>query len=341
VIDDIPPRLELATQRVAIVMATYNGRRFVEEQIRSIQAQSYSDWMLYVRDDGSSDDTVQKVIQIQSEDHRVKLVFDELGNQGAIGNFSVLMRVALEANADYIFFSDQDDVWYPDKLAIMLAGIRELEHSQNDLMPLLVHCDLEVVDEELHLISDSFARFIRLSPTNAHLGALLCQNQVTGCACLINRRLLELACPVPSEVLMHDWWLALLAAASGKIGFIPRQLVKYRQHQENVLGAVPFRRRIWQLLFSTRKWGEHLSTLNAGIRQAGLLAERLKERQVDLHQGAIEQIEAYAKILDVTPLARGKVLRRHGIGKMVLRTGWVFGIMIMLIGKYKRGRSVV
>jgi hypothetical protein len=158
---------------------------------------------------------------------------------------------------------------------------------------------------------------------------------------MINRRLLELACPVPREVLMHDWWLALLAAASGGIGFIPMPLVKYRQHGGNVLGAVPFRRRSWRLLVSTRQWKKLLATFSAGIWQSRLLAERLRERRVDMHRGAIEQIEIYARILNVYPLARGRVMRRYGIGRLALRTGWVFGLMTMFIKNRSWNKPVV
>lgn len=101
-----------SSQHVAIVMATYNGSRFVEEQIHSIQKQTYADWVLYVRDDGSRDDTVKKLLQFEGKDQRVRLVRDELGNQGTIGNFSTLMKVALEENSDYVFFADQDDIWH-------------------------------------------------------------------------------------------------------------------------------------------------------------------------------------------------------------------------------------
>jgi len=337
----LEPVVAIEGGSVVIAMATYNGARFVSEQIRTIQDQTFRDWVLLVRDDGSHDETTRQISLMAQQDARIRLLEDGRGNQGAIGNFAMLMEAALEEGADYLFFADQDDFWLPEKLSTMLAAMKEMESREKSGTPLLVHCDLAVVDERLKVISESFAHYSRLSPATADLGVLLCQNQVTGCACLINRRLLELACPVPSEVLMHDWWLALLAAASGKVGFIPLPLVKYRQHGGNVLGAVPFRKRTWQLLFSTRQWKKLLDTFSAGIRQTGLLAKRLRGRGVDLHRGAIEQIEVYARILDVPPLTRGQVLRRHGIGRLVLRTGWVFGIMTMLISKHPGDKSVV
>lgn len=337
-----PEQLNMAvtSKHVVIIMATYNGARYVEEQINSIQKQTFQDWMLLVRDDGSRDNTCQRVACMAQQDRRIRLLADDLGNRGTIGNFAVLMEAALQADADYLFFADQDDIWQPEKLSVMLAAMGELESKLPD-MPLLVHCDLEVVDEKLHSIAESFTRYSGLSPNDADLGVLLCQNQVTGCACMINRDLLELAHPVPPEVLMHDWWLALLAAASGRVGYIPMPLVKYRQHGGNVLGAAPFRKRVWRLMFSVSQWKGLLSTFSAGIWQSRLLVERLRARGATRNQNAIDQTEIYAQILNVHPFARGRVLKQHGIGRYGLRTGWVFGLLTTLIKNHPWNKPVV
>ncbi|NNM68934.1 MAG: glycosyltransferase family 2 protein [Gallionella sp.] len=332
--------LKPTAQRVVIAMATYNGGRFIEEQIQSIQAQSYSDWVLYVRDDGSRDDTVQKVLQIEREDHRVKLVRDELGNQGPIGNFSTLMEFALERNADYVFFADQDDVWHAEKIATMLAGMQELELTHDVQTPLLVHCDLAVVNEVLQPIAKSFVQFSRLSPTTADLGVLLCQNQVTGCACVINRALLELACPVPRDVLMHDWWLALLASSAGKIGFIPKPLVQYRQHGGNVLGAMSFGRRVKKLLFSPLQWKLHMEVIKCSFAQAAMIEERINARGIELSPITMEQINIYSRILNVAPLRRAGKLHAHKMGRSANSTGFVFDLLITLMRRKQEVKSV-
>ena len=336
VIANASPYLTPRPQRVAIVMATYNGGRFIEEQIRSIQAQSYSAWILYVRDDGSSDDTIHKVLQIEREDCRVKLIRDGLGNQGAIGNFSTLMKVALEQDADYVFFADQDDVWHHEKLARMLCAMQGLEIAHGQQMPLLVHCDLAVVDEKLQPIADSFAKYSRLSPATAELGVLLCQNQVTGCACAINRALLELACPVPANVLMHDWWLALLASSVGKIGFIPKSLVMYRQHAGNVLGAVSLGRRIKELLFSPAHWKLLMEVVRRGFVQAGLLEERIQVRGIELPSNILNQIHAYFHILDAAPIQRMNILHAQRIGRSANSTRLVFNLLVTAMRKKQK-----
>lgn len=316
-------------QRVVIAMATYNGSKFIEEQIRSIQAQSHSDWLLFVRDDCSSDGTVQKVLQIESEDRRVRLVRDELGNRGAIGNFSTLMQIALEENANYVFFADQDDVWHPKKIAILLATIQELELTRGVQTPVLVHCDLAVVNEELQPIAESFVKLSRLSPTSAELGVLLCQNQVTGCACVINRALLELACPIPTNVLMHDWWLALLASSVGKIGFVPQQLVLYRQHSSNVLGAVSLGRRLKELLLSPRQWGLRMNVVRRSFEQATVLEERIRVRGIELPLNRLKQINTYSQILSVAPIKRVSELHAQKIGRSASGTRLIFNLFVI------------
>lgn len=316
------------TQHVVVVMAAYNGGCFIEEQIRSIQAQSYADWMLYVRDDGSSDDTVQKILQIESKDVRVRLVRDEMGNQGAIGNFASLMNFSLEKGAEYVFFADQDDVWYPEKMATMLAALLELERTHGVQVPLLVHSDLAIVNEALEPIADSFVGFSKLSPATADLGVLLCQNQVTGCACVSNRALLELACPMPFDVRMHDWWLALLASAAGKIGYIPKSLVKYRQHSENVLGAVSFGRRLSRLLFSPRRWKIQAEAIKRSFVQAEMLRERMNARGHACSPRMLGQIDAYAKILSNPSLCRASKLHQQRIGMHLMVARWGFNILL-------------
>ena len=203
--------------KIAIVLASYNGAKYIEDQIRSIQAQSIESWSLFIRDDGSSDDTMAKVTALLGDDHRAILVRDNLGTLGPIKNFSELMRLALEDGADYIFLADQDDVWHPEKLRIFIDEMGRLEGVAGKELPLLVHSDLDVVNDSIETIHPSFMKYMRLAPNQSAIRVFLCQNIVTGCVCMVNRALLNLALPVPQEVLMHDWWLALLASACGRI----------------------------------------------------------------------------------------------------------------------------
>lgn len=223
----------------------------------------------------------------------------------------------------------------------MLVAMRELELAHDNKIPLLVHCDLAVVNEKELPIADSFVKFSRWSPTTADLGVLLCQNQVTGCACVISRALLELAYPVPRDVLMHDSWLALLASAVGKIGYIPQPLVKYRQHGGNVLGAVSFGQRLKKLLFSPRQWKIHMEVIKRSFLQAEMLESRIEARGIELSPVVMKQINTYSQILSTTPFNRVGTLRQQKICRHVNRTGWVFNILITTMRKKVEIKPIV
>ena len=222
--------------KIDILLATYNGARFLHAQIDSILGQTCQDWRLLIRDDGSTDATPEIIDRYAGQyPGRIEVIHDGRANLGVVGNFSTLME---RSDADYIMFCDQDDVWLPEKIAESYKAMRALERRHGSDTPLLVHTDLTVVDEDLNPIHRSFWRYQRLDPERGRsLASMLIQNVVTGCATMANRRLKDMALPLPREIRMHDWWLALVAAAFGQYGYVPRPLVLYRQHGANTLGA--------------------------------------------------------------------------------------------------------
>ncbi|MBU3951926.1 MAG: hypothetical protein KJ658_07270, partial [Proteobacteria bacterium] len=179
--------------------------------------------------------------------------------------------------------------------------------------PVLVHSDAEVVDTHLNTVCPSFMAYQGICHNRVNpLNNLLVQNFVTGCTLMVNRKLLELAYPVPEAALMHDWWLALCAAVSGRIEFADRPLIRYRQHRNNQVGAKsvtlylnPFTGRWYSAWESGR---QHFAQ---SVRQAGALADRMAEYGVaDRH---IRLVKAYASLLELTPVNRVRCLYRHGI----------------------------
>jgi rhamnosyltransferase len=262
---------------LAILLSSFNGARFIAEQIASICRQSYTSWTLVVRDDGSSDETVRIVEGLASQDARILLHRDQRGNLGPAQSFGVLMQVALDLGARYVAFADQDDVWQPDKLEIQLASIRAQEHALGSAAPLLVYSDLAVVDEKLHPIHPSFLAFQGLGQgRELPLRLLLTQNFVAGCASLINRALLQVALPLP-DVVMHDWWVALCAAALGEIRCIPRATVLYRQHAANTAGGRWWvRASVDAAVHPIRWWRASRAAFGAAVIQAGYLAGRVE-----------------------------------------------------------------
>jgi hypothetical protein len=150
------------------------------------------------------------------------------------------MSLLYESGSDYVMFSDQDDVWDDDKVALTIRAMREGEKKYGAACPLLVHTDLRVSDADLQLIAPSFWHYQKLDG-NPMLSRVLAQNSVTGCTMMINRGLKELMIKAPAEdMLMHDWWAALCAASMGRILSVDRPSICYRQHGKNQLGASGF-----------------------------------------------------------------------------------------------------
>lgn len=218
-----------------VVLATYNGQRYLQQQLDSLLGQSVSNTRILIGDDGSSDGTLTLIDQYSSKSpERVQVLPKDRGGKGACGNFN---RLLLATDAPYVFLCDQDDVWDEDKISVALELLRELESVHGNEMPILVHTDLRVVDQSLAVTSDSFFEFQNLDAQASSFKQLLVQNMVTGCTVVVNRALLNKALPIPEDAIMHDWWLALVAAAFGKIGFVNRATMSYRQHGANAVGA--------------------------------------------------------------------------------------------------------
>jgi len=235
----------VVAQGVLILMATFNGERFIAEQIESIRQQTLPGWRLIVRDDGSSDNTRNIVRDFSKIDRRVQLVEDEMGRLGPTGNFNRLMEVSCHEYEPYIAFSDQDDVWEVDKLYHQIQDMMRIEDQFGVESPLLVHSDLRMVNENLVPIHRSFACFQHIPHPETHdLHTLMVQNVVVGNTILINKPLLNIAVPIPDAAHMHDWWLALCAAVFGTIAYNARQLVQYRIHSHNVTDPIGFWRAV-------------------------------------------------------------------------------------------------
>jgi len=225
------------THLVDILLPTYNGEAFLNEQLDSLLQQTFTGWHLLLRDDGSEDATQSIFSAFQQKfPDRVRIIQDSEGNVGVTKSFSILAQAS---NAPYVAFCDQDDVWLPNKLEITLNKLRELENISAAPQPIMVFSDLEVVDNTLNPISESFWECQKLEPSIAtRLYQILAQNVVTGCTMIINRQAKELCFPVACKNVLHDHWVAMNVCKYGINAYIERPLVKYRQHDINVLGAI-------------------------------------------------------------------------------------------------------
>ncbi len=220
---------------IQVALATCNSELYLPALLDSLFGQTCQDFLLLVADDDSTDSTLD-ILDREAALHpgRIRILSPEATAGSALANFS---RLIDNLTADYVLFCDHDDVWLPDKIALSLEAMRALEEEHGRDMPLLVHTDLTVVDSDLEILGDSSFDYQGIDPTRNDLGSLLVVNTVSGCAAMANRALYEAARPIPREAIMHDHWLALVAAALGRIRCIENSTVLYRQHGGNAIGA--------------------------------------------------------------------------------------------------------
>ncbi len=223
--------------RVHILMATYNGGKYLEEQLASLARQTWKNWYLTVYDDGSTDDTMMILMKFREKigEDRVFISVNEPASGGAKQNF---MKLITENDGDYFMCCDQDDVWYPDKIERSVKRMYLMEKRYGKELPLLVYSELRVVDEQLKEIAPAFHPFMNLR-TGSDLACELIQNQVTGCTVLFNCALWEYMqrLTATDKILMHDHVLAITALLFGRMSFIKTPLMDYRQHSGNSVGA--------------------------------------------------------------------------------------------------------
>lgn len=224
----------MTTVTTYITCSTFNGEPFIGAFVESLQRQTDGDWRLLVRDNGSTDASPAIVDRLARADERIQVVDRSGTPRGVPGTFAHLLEL-VPADAPYIIMADQDDVWLPEKISRTRAAMREAERTSAG--PVLVHTDLLVVDADLKPIDESFWHYNRLDASVTALRRLVVRNNVTAGTAMFNRALRELAAPIPPAAPMHDWWIALVAAAFGRIVALPDRTVLYRQHGSNVIGA--------------------------------------------------------------------------------------------------------
>lgn len=229
------------TPQIDILLATYNGADFLPEQLASLTEQTYPNWRLLLRDDGSTDCS-PNIVREWAARTGAELV--EVGDgETRVGPSESFSRLMARSEAPWFACCDQDDVWEPEKLEKLLAaGLAAEGRSAHDSTPILVHCDLALVDTDLRPLHPSFWKDRRndhalRTAAPGHRTRLLMQGSVTGCAMLGNSALREAALPVPAEARMHDWWLSLVAAWRGQLVAVEATLVRYRQHGGNAMGS--------------------------------------------------------------------------------------------------------
>ena len=308
--------------RVNILMSTYNGEKFVAEQVESIQKQTYTDWYLLIRDDGSTDKTCEILADFVSTDSRIKLIRAE--NVGVIKSFHELVKNNLDA--DFYFFADQDDYWLPEKLTVML----EEANKHDNRKPIMYYSDLKVTDKALKVTSQSMIRS-QSDHANTRLVQELTENTVTGGASMINHELAQLW-QTTNDVIMHDWYLALVAAALGELIYIDQPTHLYRQHDTNVLGARTFSKRLKKWLHPYLWFEKYWGLITASQKQAQKL---LTENRSAMSEEDQALVTAYVNVLAQPKAKRREILNQYDLRKNKNYHTSIFRTLIITKFAYK------
>lgn len=218
-------------ETIDVLLATYNGEKYLAEQMDSILNQTYTNINLIISDDCSTDKTREILEHYKQKDDRVSVYYQEK-NLGYVKNFEFLLR---KVEHNFYMLSDQDDVWLPEKIE---KSFNKLKKENADL----VFTDLEVVDENLNTIHHSFNELMLLDKKikkyiNTYKLNYL-YNCITGCTIMSKRKFIEkiLPFPVDSKYMIHDYWIGLVISLNGKLIYIPEKYIKYRQHGNNQIG---------------------------------------------------------------------------------------------------------
>lgn len=220
---------------VAILMATYNGEKYIAEQIDSIINQTYKDWKLYIRDDGSTDATLDIIKEYAYKDPRIVIVENNDRYHGAFINFHYLLNYMHDVEKyNYYFFCDQDDIWMENKIELVINSFN------NANIPELIYSDMTIINEIGEVISESRNRERSMVlPNDKQL--YFTHLYIWGCTVAFNKELFNIV-PLSKleknieifKVLSHDNYFAKFALECGKVTFIDSPLIKYRRHGKNV-----------------------------------------------------------------------------------------------------------
>ena len=217
----------IENKKIDILMATYNGEKYLAEQLDSIINQTYHNWNLLIRDDNSTDRTLEIIQDYQKKDNRIKLLKDNEGNLGIVKNFEELLK---NSESEFIMFSDQDDIWIENKLEMYLKMIEKIKNKG-----FMIHSDAILFDKnKSNILKDTF---ISKKAINKGLENVFFNYFVQGATILISKEIKNFILPFPKEVYLHDRYIHLISELFFERIFVNKALIYYRQHGDNQIGA--------------------------------------------------------------------------------------------------------
>ena len=241
--------------KVSVLMSTYNGEKFLFPQIESILRQNNVKVEIFIRDDGSNDETICLLKKIQQECPNAIIIYGQ--NKGFIGSFSELVNYAyLNSDSDYYAFVDQDDLWYPDKLNKACGILSDF----SDESPNLFCSNSDIIDAN----GNKTGRFFRQYIPRYTRGNVLMFPTFQGCSMVFNRKALEIYYHHPPQIAFHDRWMYLICHFLGNIHYETTPLFGYRVHEFNALGLkkkysfMENIKKLWQMFFTSNDSGYYV-----------------------------------------------------------------------------------
>jgi glycosyltransferase, family 2 len=270
----------LENPKLCILLASYNGEKYIGDQLDSIINQTYKNWELIIRDDGSKDETMIILNKYEKKDERIKILRDDKGNLGFLKNFEELL---FNAKEEFVLFSDQDDFWLKNKLEKFVEKIKVLDEKVLS-KPLLIHCNSLVCNNKLEIIKEEFIDSKIAKKTNSNI--YFFEYIVQGSTSMVNKKMIKESLPFLKSVTLHDRYFHLLSQFFGTRVFIDESLVKYRQHERNEIGA---NRSIIKNIMSKKYF----------YVEDRKLIEEIKEKYIKcLRKRDLNDIEKYLEVTD-------------------------------------------
>lgn len=232
------------------MMATYQGEKYLNEQLDSIIGQSFTNWELYISDDGSTDSTMHILQRYKEMEPRIVKIISNHGEHGAFSNFFSLMRYVKEnvkQKYNFYFYCDQDDIWYKDKLEKQIDCMLKYKKESSSSIPVLCYSDLQLMDGKGNMLGRTLGQDSDISLEN-YYNIFFAERYIWGTTMAHDAVLWEMT-HVPMDIpgfLSHDNWIGRYAAVYGKIIFMNEPLVCYRRHGGNVTADVPHGYTFWQ-----------------------------------------------------------------------------------------------
>ncbi|WP_304544128.1 glycosyltransferase family 2 protein [Sulfurimonas microaerophilic] len=215
--------MSYTSRLVSVAIATYNGEKYLRKQLDSIYNQTYQNIEVIVCDDCSDDNTIN-ILEEYSKKYNLIYYLNEY-NLGYVKNFEKAISLC---NGDYIALSDQDDIWLPQKLEVL---VEEIDKNS------VIHSDAFLIDNRDRTISDSWTKFYKKNTNTEMIKCIFGENDITGCTCMITKEFVSKIIPFPKEFKYHDMWIAMVGINNGGIKYIDKPLIMYRLHENNVIGA--------------------------------------------------------------------------------------------------------